>query len=376
LRNSQLASGTLSIKDFEKIEKLLKQSKNLKNLTKIFSFPARTKKMIEDKIKGTLDVPLKKARQKIYDVIMKNEALKNWIAKTLGEGMLKDFVAKGGLQNLIKPLVSAVAGALGIALTPLASIAITIGVNIAMDLVGKITKVFAQVMLLAIVGLIAGIVVLGGSVGSWMKWNKKTYSYNYVVPDTVNQCPAYGGMNYNIPNSDGSDDWVLEPGLPPYWKGADNVYEIFERARDYVSSTYGTVKTGLILLDCNSGNDSTGMCAEIGWAWCYSASSIYCKVDKVTKTTPEYAFALFVHELLHQIQGRGCSTDLREWGADYLSSNGGAYSFSTSSGCKKATQINTSSCSEQEVIDAALCWNANTDCFRQVSSQILGRFCK
>ncbi len=160
---TQLASGTLSIKDFEKIEKLLKQSKNLKNLTKIFSFPARTKKMIEDKIKGVFDVPLRKARQKIYDVIMKNEALKNWITKTLGESMLKDFVAKGGLRNLIKPLVSAVAGALGIALTPLASIAITIGVNIAMDLAGKIAKVFAQVMLVAIVGLIAAIVVLGGS---------------------------------------------------------------------------------------------------------------------------------------------------------------------------------------------------------------------
>ena len=111
--------------------------------------------MIEDRIKGVLDVPLKKARQRIYDAIMKNEALKNWITKTLGESMLKDFVAKGGLQNLIKPLVSAVAGALGIALTPLASIAITIGVNIAMDLAGKLQG-FVQIMLVAIVGLIAG----------------------------------------------------------------------------------------------------------------------------------------------------------------------------------------------------------------------------
>ena len=371
-----IGSGTLSQKDFEKIQKLLERSKRFKNLTNALSIPARTKKLLEDGVKKFLDGPLRKMREGIVNTIMKNEGLKNLITKTFGEGLLKEFAKNGGLKNLIKPLVSAVAGALGIALTPLASIFITIGVNIAMDLVGKITKVFAQVMLLAIVGLIAGIVVLGGSVGSWMKWNKKTYSYNYVVPDTVNQCPAYGRMNYNISNSDGSDDWILEPGLPPYWEGASDVYEIFKRARDYVSSTYGTVKTGLILLDCNSGNDSTGMCAEIGWAWCYSASSIYCKVDKVTKTTPEYAFALFVHELLHQIQGRGCSTDLREWGADYLSSNGGAYSFSTPSGCKKATQINTSSCSKEEAVGAALCRNTNTDCFRQVSSQILDRFCE
>ena len=370
---TQLASGNLSIKDFEKIEKLLKQSKNLKNLTKIFSFPARTKKMIEDKIKGVFDVPLRKARQKIYDAIMKNEALKNWITKTLGESMLKDFVAKGGLQNLIKPLVSAVAGALGIALTPLASIAITIGVNIAMDLAGKIAKVFAQVMLVAIVGLIAGIVVLGGSIGSWKKWNKKTYSYNYVVPDTVNQCPAYGGQNYNIPPPDGGEGWVPGPGLPDDWEGAKGVYEIFKRARDYVSREYGTVNTELVLIDCtNMGNHP--MCPAIDWAWCYSASSIYCKVDKLTSASPQYVFALSVHELIHQLQ-MGCTTDLREWGADYLSSNGGGYTFSTPSGCKKATQINTSSCSRQEAVDAALCRNTNTDCFRQISGQILGRFC-
>ncbi len=61
-------------------------------------------------------------------------------------------------------------------------------------------------------------------------------------------------------------------------------------------------------------------------------------------------------------------------GADYLSSNGGGYVFSTPSGCKKATEINTSSCSRQEAVDAALCRNTNTDCFRQVSGQILGRF--
>lgn len=371
---TQLASGTLSVKDFEKIEKLLKQSKNLKNLTKIFSFPARTKKMIEDKIKEVFDVPLKNARQRIYDAIMKNEALRNWITKTLGEGMLKDFVAKGGLRNLIKPLVNAVAGALGVALTPLASIAMTIGVNIAMDLAGKIAKVFAQIMLVAIVGLIAAIVVLGGSVGSWKKWNRKTFSYNYVVPDTVNQCPAYGGQNYNIPPPDGGDGWVPGPGLPPDWEGAKGVYEIFKRARDYVSREYGTVNTELVLLDCNSGSDPTGMCAAIDWAWCYSASSIYCKVDKLTSASPQYVFALSVHELIHQLQ-RGCTTDIREWGADYLSSNGGGYVFSTPSGCKRATEINTSSCSRQEAVDAALCRNTNTDCFRQISGQILGRFC-
>jgi len=360
---TQLASGTLSIKDFEKIEKLLKQSKNLKNLTKIFSFPARTKKMIEDKIKGVFDVPLKKARQRIYDAIMKNEALRNWITKTLGESMLKEFVAKGGLRNLIKPLVSAVAGALGIALTPLASIAITIGVNIAMDLAGKIAKVFVQIMLVAIVGLIAGIVVLGGSVGSWKKWNRKTYSYNYVVPDTVNQCSAYGNQGYYIPPNGGGGG---SPGpiIPPGWEGADDLYELYKRAREYVSETYGrSIYVELALVVCPGGPG----CESINGAWCYSGLDyVYCKVDKLLGASNRYAYLLFVHELIHQIQGDSCPSMVREWGADYLSEGAGGY------GCR----VSTSACTPEEAVNAALCWDTSTACYRDVAAQVNGGACE
>ena len=360
---TQLASGTLSIKDFEKIEKLLKQSKNLKNLTKIFSFPARTKKMIEDKIKGVFDVPLKKARQRIYDAIMKNEALRNWITKTLGESMLKDFVANGGLRNLIKPLVSAVAGALGIALTPLASIAITIGVNIAMDLVGKIAKVFAQIMLVAIVGLIAAIVVLGGSVGSWKKWNRKTFSYNYVVPDTVNQCSAYGNQGYYIPPNGGGGG---SPGpiIPPGWEGAEDAYELYKRARQYVSETYGRpLSIELALVVCPGGPG----CTDIDWAWCYSGLDyVYCKVDKILGASDQTNYLLFVHELIHQIQGKSCPSMVREWGADYLSQGGGGY------GCR----VSTSACTPEEAVNAALCWDTSTACYRDVAAQVNGGACE
>ena len=360
---TQLASGTLSIKDFEKIEKLLKQSKNLKNLTKIFSFPARTKKMIEDRIKGVFDVPLKKARQRIYDAIMKNEALRNWITKTLGESMLKEFVAKGGLRNLIKPLVSAVAGALGIALTPLASIAITIGVNIAMDLAGKIAKVFVQIMLVAIVGLIAGIVVLGGSVGSWKKWNRKTYSYNYVVPDTVNQCSAYGNQGYYIPPNGGGGG---SPGpiIPPGWEGADDLYELYKRAREYVSETYGrSIYVELALVVCPGGPG----CESINGAWCYSGLDyVYCKVDKLLGASNRYAYLLFVHELIHQIQGDSCPSMVREWGADYLSEGAGGY------GCR----VSTSACTPEEAVNAALCWDTSTACYRDVAAQVNGGACE
>ncbi len=368
-----IGSGHFSQEDLDKLEKLLKQSKNFKNLTNVFSMPARTKKLIEDSINKVFNERFRKMREGIVNSLMNNPAIKDLITKTFGDALLKEFVARGGLRNLIRPLVSAIAGALGLSLTPVVSIVITIVVNVAMDLVGKIAKVFVQIMLVAMVGFFAAIVLLGGSIGSWKKWNRKTFSYNYAVPGTVSQCPAYGG--YSIPRPERPSDQLLDPRLPADWRGAGDVNEVFRRAKAYVSSMYGSVGTNLVLLDCSSGSDPTGMCARIGWAWCYSASSIYCKVDKLTKTSSQYAFSLFVHELLHQLQ-RGGSTDLREWGADYLSDNGGGYTFSTPSGCKKATQINTSSCSGQDAVNVALGRDTSSNCYRQISSQILGRFCQ
>ncbi|NLE31076.1 hypothetical protein GX618_02260, partial [Candidatus Dojkabacteria bacterium] len=152
----------------------------------------------------------------------------------------------------------------------------------------------------------------------------------------------------------------------------DDVYEIFAQAREYVSSNYRPVSTGLELVTC-PGHD---MCSSIDWAWCYSAGSIFCKGDKLMGTSPQYAYELFVHELIHQIQGWGaCNTDMREWGADYLSNNGGNYNFTTPSGCRRATEVNTSACSGDEAVNAALCWDTSTDCWRSIRSQIINRFC-
>jgi len=357
----QIGEGKLSQKDFERIEKLIGQSKKFKNLTRAFSMPARTKKAIEDQLKKVFDKPLRKFRASIVRTLLKNKTIKEWIIKNHGGKLLGEFVKNGGLQNLMKPLVSAIAGALGIALTPLASIAITIGVNIAMDLAGKIAKVFAQMMLLAIVGLIAVIVVVVGGVGSWKKWNRKTYSYNYVVPDTVNQCEAYGNQGYYIPPNGGGGG---SPGpiIPPGWEGAEDAYELYKRAREYVSETYGRPLSIELLVVCPGGPG----CTDIDWAWCYSGLDyVYCKVDKILGASDQTNYLLFVHELIHQIQGKSCPSMVREWGADYLSQGGGGY------GCR----VSTSACTPEEAVNAALCWDTSTACYRDVAGQVNGGAC-
>jgi len=351
----QIGEGKLSQKDFERIEKLIGQSKKFKNLTRAFSMPARTKKAIEDQLKKVFDKPLRKFRASIVRTLLKNKTIKEWIIKNHGGKLLGEFVKNGGLQNLMKPLVSAIAGALGIALTPLASIAITIGVNIAMDLAGKIAKVFAQMMLLAIVGLIAVIVVVVGGVGSWKKWNRKTYSYNYVVPDTVNQCEAYGNQGYYIPPNGGGGD--PGPIIPPDWIGAEDLYELYKRAREYVSKTYNrSLYVELALVVCPGGEG----CSSINGYWCYSGDYIYCKIDKLLGVSDQTAYLLFVHELIHQIQGGDCPSMVREWGADYLSEGGGMY------GC----DVSTSACTPEEAVNAALCWDTSTACYRDVAQQV------
>lgn len=368
--NGLRTSGKLSAEDLKKISKLLDSSKNMRNLTNIFSVPARLNGAIRKRIETAIAPKLKKARAKIVATFLKNKNIASWVAKTGGGKLLRTFIQEGGLKNLLKPIVTAIAGTLGIALTPLGGFFVSIATSVAMEFAMKGVTVLFQIGKIALIAVVAVIVLgLGGAKKTWNKFNKRTYSYNYVVPDTVKQCEVYdeiyaGGIDDPNPYPGG-------PDFPPY-TGGGSVYEIFAQAREYVSSNFRPVGTDLVLINC-PGHD---MCSSIGWAWCYSAGSIYCKADKMLGASPQVVFELSVHELLHQIQGWGsCDTDMREWGADYLSNNGGGYSFSTSSGCQRATQIDTSSCSEDEARDAALCWNTSTSCWNSIRRQINGRFC-
>jgi hypothetical protein len=367
-------SGSLSAEDLEKISKLLNSSKNMRNLTHFFSLPARLNGAISNQIKNVIGPRMKKARAKIVATFLKNKNIANWVAKTGGGKLLRTFIQEGGLKNLLKPIITAIAGTLGIALTPIVGFLISVATSVAMEFAMKGVKVLFQIGQVVLIALVAVLVLgLGGAKKTWNKFNKKSYSYNYVVPDTVKQCDVYedlyaGGIEGPFPYP---GPYPLGPDFPPY-PGGDDVYEIFAQAREYVSSNFRPVSADLVLVTC-PGHDR---CDDIQGGVCYSAGSIYCKADKLPGATPQYIFELSVHELLHQIQGRGaCNTDMREWGADYLSNNGGGYSFSTSSGCRRATQIDTSSCSGDEARDAALCWDTSTSCWNSIRSQINGRFC-
>jgi len=196
-----------------------------------------------------------------------------------------------------------------------------------------------------------------------------------------------GGSCATLPNwpSDGEGgSWTPYTDLPDIPGVNDGeIEDIFKQARAYVSSTYSSVSTNLELVNCDA---SLGQvhprCEQISWAWCWSGASIYCRYDKLAATSDSVLYNLFIHELIHQIQGGACVTeagevnvDMREWGADFLSNNGGSYWFEISTGCVRATSIWASSCSQEQIVNVALCWDNSTQCFSDIRSKILSRFC-
>lgn len=362
---TQIESGTLGVNDKEALKKLLERSQRYRNLTHRHSILLRIKEGFEK----TMETRTFLFREKIVNFFRSKPIIAEWFARHGGGELLETFLAKGGLKNLVQPVVTAILGIMGVTLTPIISIAVSAVSGAIITLALKGLKVLLQIGQIVLIAFVAIVVLgLGGARKIWRDFNKRTYSYNYVVPNTVATCDVYGQMYTGIIDNPNPGPG---PYFPPY-PGGGNIYEIFAQAREYVSSNYRPVSTGLELVTC-PGHD---MCSSIDWAWCYSAGSIFCKGDKLMGTSPQYAYELFVHELIHQIQGWGaCNTDMREWGADYLSNNGGNYNFTTPSGCRRATEVNTSACSGDEAVNAALCWDTSTDCWRSIRSQIINRFC-
>jgi hypothetical protein len=322
----QIDGGTLSARNKEIIRKLLKSSQRNRNLTYRHSVFLRFKAAYEEKIGKKLRDSTEFLRTKIVDYFRSRPRIAAWFARHGGDELLEIFAKSGGLKNLVQPVVTAILGIMGVTLTPIISIAVSAVSGAIITLALKGLKVLLQIGQIVLIAFVAVVVLgLGGARKIWRDFNKRTYSYNYVVPNTVATCDVYGQMYTGIIDNPNPGPG---PYFPPY-PGGDDVYEIFAQAREYVSSNYRPVSTGLELVTC-PGHD---MCSSIDWAWCYSAGSIFCKGDKLMGTSPQYAYELFVHELIHQIQGWGaCNTDMREWGADYLSNNGGNYNFTTPSG--------------------------------------------
>ncbi len=360
-------SPNIRPEDLLKIEKLLKRAKTFKTLTDRFSFTFK----IQSAAKKAFAQQLKKARVAFAKMLLKNKGLRDMLVKTGGSKLLGQWIAGGGIKVLVKSLVTAVAGAVGLVGTPIASFLIMVGTAVATDVLLKMAKGALVVMKYVTMGMIAIVVLLFLSAsGEVSKFNKKNFTYGNVIPDTVVQCTAYEEEpvigNIGDPGDIGDFDTQCVNG--------DTIEDIYAR----VASEMG-LGTQLELVSC-PGHD---MCASIDWAWCYSASKIFCRADKLATVLYDCSILerLFIHELMHQIQsinGAPYDVDLREWGADYVSGNGGSYMFSTRDGCMRATQVPMLPSCTPEILKSIAYAEPEgyaTQCKSELRSYILSRFC-
>ncbi len=193
--------GNLHGDDLLRVEKLLRKSKTFKTLTDRFSLPFK----IQSAVNKALAQQLKKARVSFAKMLLKNKGLRDMLVKTGGTKLLGQWIAGGGIKVLVKSLVTAVAGAIGLVGTPIASFLITIGTYVATDLLLKMAKGALVVMKYVTMGMIAIVILLFLSAsGEVSKFNKRNYTYGNVIPDTVVQCTLY-------------DEIEIDPGKTTPW---------------------------------------------------------------------------------------------------------------------------------------------------------------
>lgn len=307
-----------------RLESILGAKGSLSSLQKtfnIFSWGARTK----DKFTKAIEKWMSKRRQKLFDTLSHSRLYEKLFKGAAGK-YLAAWVEKGGLQNIARALVEAAINALGITVTGgLGEIVVAAIAAVVADALVAVAKVLFGVIVFALIGVVGLIVMM---TSSQYKQNKQTYAYANTIPGDVVYNPNYIDEQYIISGGD-------EPGAPGTIYTGD-IEEIYNQ----VAAEMG-LSTNLHLVTCTDGDDGTdeGPCNMIDWAWCYSGVEVYCKADKLALASDAGLTNLFRHELMHQIQVGGFGGDKpnegalgREWGADFVSNNGGGYRFRTSDG--------------------------------------------
>lgn len=293
------------------LEKLLNNFIREGRLHKTFSINARLKNIIA----ARFEVMLKKVRSQIAKALLSNsrirELFKGSAAKLLGQ-----WVSKGGIRTFVTAIVKAALKALGfVTVGPFGNGFVFVTTEVLMGVVFSVGRFLFSVLVFAFLGVIA--VILMGFAGTGTLLHQ-TFSYTNQIPGSVYENPNFTPSNPPASGNPGSPTTVY----------TGNAQEIFTSVKNEMGLNFS-----LNLVTCPGGD----MCDDIGDYWCYSdPRGIFCKANEIAKQDDATLTNLFRHELVHRMQyGSGVYA---EWGADYLSNNGGMYTFNTPEGPKRATE--------------------------------------
>ncbi|MDX9738834.1 MAG: hypothetical protein RBT33_00510 [Candidatus Dojkabacteria bacterium] len=182
------SSGILNAKELEKLEKFLQSSKTLKKLAHRFSFVSR----VQESLNKALGEQLKKFRTEIKDWILKNPKVLAWFTKVGADKLLKQWALKGGIDVLIKSLLSAIASALGLSMGPVVSAIVGGLTMIVSGVVMKVLGVGLNMLKWAAIGAFAILLIIPTlGYGSLISYNQKNLSYKLETPGSIIQCTVY-----------------------------------------------------------------------------------------------------------------------------------------------------------------------------------------
>lgn len=143
---------------------------------------------------------MKEKRTQFVANLMKSEFFRKLFGKEAAGKLLSQWIEKGGLQNIARALVVAVANALGFATTGgIANVAITIVAGFVADILFSIGKVLFGVVVYALIGLVGIIIMTSMGIKDFQQ---NTYSYASTPPGEVYVNPNFTGTSPII----GEDD--------------------------------------------------------------------------------------------------------------------------------------------------------------------------
>ena len=188
--------SSLNPKDREvkkkKLQEMMKDNKRFAGLAKrhgrLFS--------IQEKIKGKMKKRMQELRVSFARKLLKNATIRKWIVKSGASKLLGNWIVSGGVKTLVRSLVTAAAGALGMALTPLGSIVIMAVTALVTDGLMKLAKVALNTAKWALLGVLCIIIlIISMGHGNWRRLNKISFADQNVIPGKVVSCEAYGYGN-------------------------------------------------------------------------------------------------------------------------------------------------------------------------------------
>jgi len=183
------SSSVLSPDQYLELEKILKSSKTLREVVHWLSLPSQAISHIKKAVDAVISDNLRKLRESIVSTLLKNQKIKEYLIKSGGIKLLGKWVSGAGLKVAIKGLVTALAAAVGLVGTPLASFVIAIGTWIGTDLVMKVVGDLLSILKYVTIGIFAFVIISGS--GALSSFNKKNFSYSNAIPDSVISCTQY-----------------------------------------------------------------------------------------------------------------------------------------------------------------------------------------